>query len=128
MRTKDGDSPLREQGRSFLYHCLICRRGLVQETPIDCINAMGVPRPPGINICRDCRDRYLSLGVALVNPETESVIVIMDSAYKVIFNEPIPEDKIVRVEEELIEQLYTVFQTFRREEVVLSKEKQMWLN
>lgn len=127
MRTKDEGCRMRQQERSFLHHCLICRRGLVQETAIGCMNAMGMRRPPGINICRDCRDRYLSLGVALVNPETESVIVIMDSAYKVIFNEPIPEDKIVRVEEELIEQLYTVFQMFRREEA-FSKEKQMWLN
>ena len=66
-----------------------------------------------LSICGDCKKKYLDVGVALVNPETESVIVIMDGAFKSIFNQPLPEQKIIRVEEEVIEQIYTLFKIFQ---------------
>ena len=113
MRTKDSETLPEVSEVKFIQYCLICRRGVVSETPKGSSIFLSKNRSVLLSICGDCKKKYLDVGVALVNPETESVIVIMDGAFKSIFNQALPEQKIIRVEEEVIEQIYTLFKIFQ---------------
>jgi len=68
------------------------------------------------SICSKCQEKYLSLGVALVNPENDSAIVLMDEAYSALFSEPIPRQRVIHVKEELLEQIHGLFRDFKEYE------------
>jgi hypothetical protein len=83
--------------------CLLCRyRAVTDDADISGDSLLA-------GVCRHCQETYLSVGVALVNPETQSVMVITESAFMAIFDQPIPEQRIVRVEEAVIEKVYGLF-------------------
>jgi ABC-type iron transport system FetAB ATPase subunit len=69
-----------------------------------------------LSVCSECQEKYLSLGVALVNPENDSAIVLMDEAYSALFSEPIPRQRIIHVKEELLEQIHGLFRDFKEYE------------
>ena len=96
-------------GVSSIHMCLLCRyRVVTDDADIDPAPLERNESLP-VGICRHCKETYLSMGVALVNPESQSVIVITEQAFKAIFDQPIPEQKIVRVEEAVIEKVYGLF-------------------
>ena len=57
------------------------------------------------SVCQECKDKYLSKGVLLINPKTGSLVVISDEGFKRMTDMPIPQKKIVFAEEEMIQQL-----------------------
>lgn len=57
------------------------------------------------SLCDKCKETYLKKGVMMVNPETGSLVVIKDSAYKRIFDKNLPKEKIAFADEELITRL-----------------------
>ena len=69
-----------------------------------------------LRICQECQEKYLRLGVALVNPENDSAIVLMDEAYSALFSEPIPKQRIIHVKEELLEEVHALFRDFKEYE------------
>jgi hypothetical protein len=69
-----------------------------------------------LSICNECQEKYLRLGVALVNPENDSAIVLMDEAYSALFSEPIPKQRIIHVKEELLEEVHALFRDFKEYE------------
>jgi hypothetical protein len=72
--------------------------------------------PMTLSICNECQEKYLRLGVALVNPENDSAIVLMDEAYSALFSEPIPKQRIIHVKEELLEEVHALFRDFKEYE------------
>ena len=97
-------------------HCYLCR-GVVASKIVS-----GVPirsahnGPMTLSICNECQEKYLRLGVALVNPENDSAIVLMDEAYSALFSEPIPKQRIIHVKEELLEEVHALFRDFKEYE------------
>jgi hypothetical protein len=55
--------------------------------------------------CEKCGKKYLSKGVLIFNPETGSLVVLKDSAFKRIMNIPIPKKKICFAHEDVLERL-----------------------
>ena len=128
MGTKSDEQVMAAGSIRVVNHCLICRSPILFETTQKIWGSSEQNGATLTNICRDCREKYLSLGVALVNPETDSVIVIMDEAYETIFNQPIPKGKIVRVEKTIIEQIYARLRVSQREKNQESPEGQISTN
>lgn len=59
---------------------------------------------PGV-VCDECKEKYLSVGVMLINPENGKLSVIKDEAFKRIFNKPIPSGKIAFADDEVLNML-----------------------
>jgi hypothetical protein len=57
------------------------------------------------NVCDDCRKKYLSKGVMIINPETCRLTVIKDSAFKKIMDCPIPAKKIAFAHDDVLDRL-----------------------
>lgn len=108
--------------------CLICRQGLVLEQERGRRAFCPVPLPATIDFCEDCRQKYLRTGVALVHAETGRVLVMRDEAFRAIFDHPIPEDKIVYVEENVLAQITAVCKAIREIERRGRQTHEMWLN
>jgi len=106
-------SRARIAGVSSIHMCLLCKyREVTSGADFDLTPG---ERSESLlaGVCRHCQETYLSIGIALVNPETQSVMVITEEAFKAIFDQPIPEQKIIRVEEEIIEKVYGLFLVFQ---------------
>ena len=99
----------RQGETKFIRDCLICGRGVACDTLRTSSILLSCHESTTLMICESCREEYLARGVALVNPETESVIVIMDDAFRAIFHEPLPEQKIIYTEEEVLQRIHAVF-------------------
>ena len=56
-------------------------------------------------VCDKCKKQYLSVGVLLINPQTGSLLILKDSAFKRLFSIPIPVNKITFAEEEVIDRI-----------------------
>jgi hypothetical protein len=63
-----------------------------------------------------------------VNPETQSVMVITESAFKAIFDQPVPEQRIVRVEESVIEKVYGLFLVSEEAKANIARARQAMVN
>ena len=57
------------------------------------------------NPCDKCREKYLSIGVMLINPETCSLAIIKDEAYTRMFNQKVPIGKIAFAKEQIIQRI-----------------------
>lgn len=57
------------------------------------------------HVCEKCRSKYLGKGVMMINPQTGSIVVIKEEAFKRLFNKPIPQGKIAFAEEEVLSRL-----------------------
>ena len=57
------------------------------------------------NPCDKCREKYLKEGVLLINPETCSLVILKNEAFKRMFNTVIPKGKICFAEEGIIQGL-----------------------
>lgn len=57
------------------------------------------------NPCEKCKEKYLKTGVLLIDPKSCSLVVLKQSAFKRIFNQPVPKSHICYVERELLEKL-----------------------
>ncbi len=84
--------------------CMICHR----EVVLRAIRDSNLPMPPDgailPEICADCKRSFLSTGVALINPNTGSLVVIKDEVFKIIFpRERIPLRKVLWADEEIID-------------------------
>ena len=81
-----------------------------------------------MDICEECRLKYLTAGVALVNPETGSVIVLRDEVFQAIFDHPVPEDKIAYAEEHVLDQIAAVYKAVHESESPARQGAQGLLN
>ena len=58
------------------------------------------------NVCDDCRKKYLSKGVMIINPETCRLVVLKDSAFKKVMpNYAIPAKKILFAHDDVLDKL-----------------------
>ena len=57
------------------------------------------------SVCDDCRKKYLTKGVMIINPETGRLVVLKDSAFKKIMDCPIPVKKIAFAHDDLLDKL-----------------------
>ena len=97
-------------------HCYLCR-GVVASKIVSGVSIRSAHNGPmTLSICNECQEKYLRLGVALVNPENDSAIVLMDEAYSALFSEPIPKQRIIHVKEELLEEVHALFRDFKEYE------------
>jgi len=55
--------------------------------------------------CAECKEKYLSIGVMIINPKTGSLAIIKDEAYIRIFNPVLPKHKIAFADEAIIQKL-----------------------
>ncbi len=106
MGTKGEEHTKQVAQMTFIRDCLVCKQGAAFEEPQEYSNSV---KDPSMTVCPDCQKQYLTVGVALINPKTGSVLVIADEAFTAIFSEPIPESKIACVEEEVLQQVHAVF-------------------
>jgi hypothetical protein len=56
------------------------------------------------SVCDKCKEKYLKKGVMLVNPETGSLVVLKEEAFKRIFDKPISR-RIYFAREDVLERL-----------------------
>lgn len=56
-------------------------------------------------VCDKCKKKYLKSGVLLINPHNLRLAVIKISAFKRIFNMPVPEKHIAFMEDEVFDKL-----------------------
>lgn len=57
------------------------------------------------NVCDNCRKKYLSKGVMIINPETCRLVVLKDSAFKKVMNCAIPSKKIAFAHDDVLDKL-----------------------
>ena len=55
--------------------------------------------------CGECKEKYLKVGVLLINPETGCLAVLKDEAFVRLFNVPVPTGKIAFAAEGVVQQL-----------------------
>jgi len=87
--------------------CVICGKGKNEiallgakykgQAPMHMVTS---PEP-----CAKCRKKYLAQGTMMLNPQTGSLTVLKDKAFKKMFNVPIPKGKIAFAEEEVLSKL-----------------------
>jgi hypothetical protein len=112
----------------LMQHCYLCR-GVVSSEVVSGVSVRSAHNGPmALSICNECQEKYLRLGVALVNPENDSAIVLMDEAYSALFSEPIPKQRIIHVKEELLEQIHGLFRDFKEYENRLALGKTLLEN
>ena len=128
MSTHSNVVRARIAGVSSIHMCLLCRYRVVTDgADIDSAPLERSESLP-VGVCRHCQETYLSIGVALVNPESQSVMVITEEAFKAIFDQPIPEQKIVRVEEAVIEKVYGLFLVSQEAKANIARARRTMLN
>lgn len=59
---------------------------------------------PG-EVCDDCKKKYLTEGIMLINPENGKLAVIKEEAFVRIFDKNIPPKRIAFTDDEVLEQL-----------------------
>lgn len=57
------------------------------------------------SVCDNCRKTYLKKGTMIINPQTGSLVVLKDTAFRRVFKKPIPANKIVFAEEGVLNRL-----------------------
>lgn len=57
------------------------------------------------SVCEKCRKKYLKTGVLLINPDSGGLVVLKESAFKRIFDVPVPAKRIAFCEEEVLKRL-----------------------
>lgn len=55
------------------------------------------------HVCPDCREKYLKVGTMLINPETLSIVVIVDDMFTQLFGRSPPSQKIAFADEDVIQ-------------------------
>lgn len=55
--------------------------------------------------CDNCRKKYLTKGVMQMNPDNGNLVVLKISAFKRIFDKPVPEGHIAFTDQEMIDRL-----------------------
>ena len=91
-----------EKSHVGMLMCPICRKEATSIL-IDKKLRNILPRETiGIEPCEKCKKKYLKEGILLINPNSGSLVVIKESAFKRIFNKPIPPQRIAFAEEEVL--------------------------
>lgn len=57
------------------------------------------------SVCKTCREKYLSDGVMIINPDSYDLIVLRVEAFTRIFNKPIPPQHIAFCDQEVINRI-----------------------
>jgi hypothetical protein len=57
------------------------------------------------SLCDKCRKKYLTHGVMMINPQSGDLVVLKDSAFKRIFDKPLPPKKIAFCDQEVIDHI-----------------------
>ena len=57
------------------------------------------------SVCDKCKKKYLSKGVMLVNPHTGRLAVLKTSAFKRIFDKPVPKHRIAYTDDDVLDKL-----------------------
>jgi hypothetical protein len=60
---------------------------------------------PILELCEDCKEKYLTKGVLLIAPKTGSLVVLKTEAFSRLFNKPIPKQHIVYCDQEVIDEI-----------------------
>jgi hypothetical protein len=90
---------------TLVKDCMICRKEVIL---IARKNAKAeLPKKNSIlpKVCEACREKYLTKGVLLINPNNGRLVVLKDEAFSRIFKDPIPERKIAFTDDELLDKL-----------------------
>ncbi len=116
MRLRSNQSRPKAGEAQLTQHCYLCRGSVSSEAVSGVSVRVAHDELMVLRVCRTCQEKYLSLGVALVNPENDSAIVLMDEAYSALFSEPIPKQRIIHVKEELLEEVHALFRDFKEYE------------
>ena len=116
MRTKNHESVAHPGKTPFVRECLICKRGVVLDVAIAPAKSPSEDRLASHAICGDCRRKYLPVGVALVNPDTDSIVVVMDEAFKTLFADSCADPRIVYTGVRLLERIHEIFGASTNEE------------
>ena len=98
-------TPYSEKSHVGMIMCPICR---TESTAVLLDKRMkkSLPRETfGVEPCEKCKQKYLKEGILLINPETGSLVVLKESAYKRVFNVPVPKGRVVFAEEKVLEVL-----------------------
>lgn len=60
---------------------------------------------PSPEPCSGCKEKYLKEGILLLNPKNGDLVVLKITAFKRMFNVPVPEKHIAFVEAEVLERI-----------------------
>ena len=124
----DGPNDAMRGGISSVYTCLLCRNRIISNGADTCSPLLAGKESSLVGVCENCQERYLSIGVALVNPESESVIVVTEEAFRNMFDQPIPEQRIVYAEDSVIEKVYGLFLVSQKARASFARARQFMLN
>ncbi len=111
-----------------LCTCLLCGNRAIPHGVDRCPSLPARKKSAVVGICEICQERYLSIGVALVNPESQSVIVVTEEAFRNMFDQPVPEQRIVYVEDSVIEKVYGLFLVSQEARASFTRARQFMLN
>lgn len=112
MKKNDKPNPTVDPSHVAMLVCPICNEdtGVVLSTTIEDgklttpFDKMRYTDPS--MVCPTCREKYLTNGIMLINPQSGSLAVLKLSAYERLFpNQVITDDHIVFADEPLIEML-----------------------
>ncbi len=128
MSFRSDDPNLRSGEDRSLCTCLLCRNRVIMQGSDHLSSLLGRRESAVVGICEICEERYLSIGVALVNPESESVIVVTEEAFRNMFDQPVPEQRIVYVGDSVIEKVYGLFLVSQEARANFTRARQFMLN
>jgi hypothetical protein len=109
MRTKSHESARQTEKATFIRECLICKRGVAWEMGRTPLKSQPDDKVVIQAICEDCRKKYLPVGVALVNPDTESIVVVMDETFKSILVDSVADPRIIFTGVKFLERIHEIF-------------------
>lgn len=89
---------------SLVKDCMICHKEVIIMATKS-VKKAKLPEEGSIlpKVCDDCKDKYLSKGVLLINPENGRLVVLKDEAFNRIFDKPIPKGKIAFTDNKVLD-------------------------
>ena len=83
--------------------CMICHEEVILLARRDARGELPEKGSIMPQVCDECKGKYLDKGVLLINPDNGNFVVLKDEAFKRIFNEEIPPQKIAFTDDELLD-------------------------
>lgn len=94
----------------LVHDCMICQREVIILAQR---KGAKLPKQNSIlpQVCDECREKYLSQGVLLINPDNCNFVVVKDEAFSRIFDSSVPKGKIAFTEQKVLDMLNTSVET-----------------
>ena len=91
---------------ALVKDCMICHREVILMAR-KTVKKAKMPENGSIlpQVCDECREKYLTKGVLLINPNNGRLIVIKDEAFKRVFSGEMPEGKIAFTDDKVLDTL-----------------------